>query len=131
MAGVLLLLSHPSAAARSCDACLRWIFNTETGTIVRDHTTGKPIARPKGSSPPCHSCPKCNGSAEKSPRIGRGSELSARNQMTLQCYYAHRVMPRQVDDVAEQNFAMLYELFTSHDRLTSQSILASLMLPRV
>jgi hypothetical protein len=51
--------------------------------------------------------------------------------MTLQCYYAHRVMPRQVDDVAEQNFAMLYELFTSHDRLTSQSILASLMLPRV
>ena len=120
---MVLQLAHPETAARSCDACIRWVFDPESGRLIRNKQTGAPVYRPLNSKPPCFSCPKCSHSREKTPEVGRVSDLSKRNQRTLALYYEQQVVPEPVDDVMRRNFGIIYEVLTTYDRGVMQASL--------
>jgi hypothetical protein len=74
-------------------------------------------------SPPCHSCPKCDRSDEKSPEAGRKRDLSRKNRLTLERYYEHLAAPGPVDSIMRKNFGILHEIFATHDRNMQQVLL--------
>lgn len=43
---------------RSCRECRDTVFDEETGKPELRRGTSLPMARPRGTSPPCHTCPK-------------------------------------------------------------------------
>jgi hypothetical protein len=43
---------------RPCRVCREYVFDEETGKPELRRGTSLPMLRPRGSSPPCHSCPK-------------------------------------------------------------------------
>lgn len=113
---MLLQLAHPETAARTCDACLRWVFNSETGYLVRNKITDEPILRPPGTKTPCLTCPKCAHTIEKTPQSGRECDLSKRNRLTLARYYEQQIAPSYQDDVTKRNFGIIQEVLALHDR---------------
>ncbi len=125
---MLLQLAHPEVSARTCDACLRWIFDTDSGNLVRNRETGEPLPRPPGSRTPCLTCPKCTNTEEKTPEAGRRSDVSRRNQLTLLRYHEQLVTPGPVDDVMRRNFGIIHEVLDTYDRGVRR---AALMLTKV
>ena len=124
--GVMLELAHPEVSARSCDACKRWIFDTENGRLVKNRLTGDPIERPAGTRTPCATCPKCSGESNPSPDIGHLSDLSPRNRTTLKRYWEYRVVPGPTDDIIQRNFGVIYELLNSYDRGIAKAALITI-----
>ena len=120
----MLQLTHPETAARTCDGCLRWVFDPDSGRLVRNRETGEPITRPPGSRTPCLTCPKCTHTAEKSPEAGRASDLSPRNRLTLARYYEQQASPGPTDEVMRRNFGVIHELLTTYDRSLLSALLA-------
>jgi hypothetical protein len=121
---VRLRLSHPVVAARTCDFCLKWMFDPETGQLVLNKCTGEPLRRPVGVSPPCFSCPKCSSaSASRTPETGRESDLTPRNQRTLELYYENLAVPGPADNVMRRNFGIIHRILSEHDRLVQQALL--------
>lgn len=49
---MLLSIAHPAVANRSCEDCLKYIYNHETGKRQLD-PKGNPIPRPAGGKAPC------------------------------------------------------------------------------
>jgi hypothetical protein len=124
----MLQLTHPETAARTCDVCLRWMFDLKSGRLIRNRETGEPIARLAGCRPPCLSCVKCTHATERTPESGRYCDLSRRNQLTLTCYYQQQAAPGPTDDVMRRNFGVIYEVLTNYDRSVQQ---AALMVKKV
>lgn len=103
-----LILLHPEVAFRSCEHCLKYMYDEETGELQKFH--GNLIERVVPA--PCHNpkhpkgCPK--GTAEK-PRT-----LSPKNQQAYRHWKeckATGIFPD--DDVVKQNAAILQDLADS------------------
>lgn len=74
--------------------------------------SGQLMKRPPGSLLPCEHCPKCTGSKEKTPKVGRKSELSEKNQKTLDLYYAihgARLDNATLDEITVRNLGVIHQ----------------------
>lgn len=79
----MLVLCHPAVAWRDCGQCTRFVYEHETGEVMRDRD-GKPLERPTGTKPPCRYGPAGTRCAKGSPEESRG--LSDRNAKAYQHY---------------------------------------------
>ncbi len=123
---------------RSCEDCLRWMWDEETGR-VREYPPGSgiPLIRPPTSPTPCEICPKCAWSREKSPQVGRRATLSRKNQLTLDVYqevqatFGRLLGPRALaDGMLMRNLGIIAELYELHRRAAQtrvEELLARLM----
>lgn len=94
-----------------CDDCEQFVFDPEDSWQLKLRE-GQPLQRPPGSMLPCEHCAKCVGSQEKSPRVGRQSELSAKNQKTLELYYAihgARLDNVTLDEITVRNLGIVHQ----------------------
>lgn len=74
---------------------------------------GNPLPRKPHDPPPCQVCPKCENETEKSPAVGRKSELSEKNLKTLDLYWqtiAAGGDRNHLDDLAKRNIGVIHEL---------------------
>ena len=120
-----LLLSHPETAARTCDECKLWIFDIETGRLVRDRGTDEPIARPTNCRMPCLSCPKCSGEPRiRTPDTGRQADFTRCNRLTWRLYWEEQASHGPTDDIMRKNFGIIHETLATYDRGLRQAAMA-------
>ena len=107
------LLEHPEVATRSCGDCKKWLYDLQTGKKVL--RGGKEVKRPKGTLPPCHSCPK------KSPEEAHEYELSDRNVLAYRLWlYSKALNFRNIkgrwleDHWIQKNFAAIADEVEHH-----------------
>lgn len=110
-----LRLLHPEISGVSCDDCKLFLFDLKTGK--KELHCGEPIARPKGTKPPCDfgpdQCPKGHYSKPK--------ELSRKN---LRAYFhylkckATNTFPD--DELVRRNAAFIREIEESVDKAYSR-----------
>ncbi len=99
-------------AYRSCEDCKRWIYDPKTGKRYRHRWTAKPLPAPPSHKPGCYSCPKCEGSNEKTPGAGKRKELWTKNWLTLRLYFEHKAGGGEVRDaILRKNFGIIESVF--------------------
>jgi len=93
MTGVILEIMHPQIASRSCESCQMYVYDEDSGYIVKNRD-GKPRVRAKGNTVPCMtpgmSCPK------GSPTEGR--EFTTKNWQAYNHYLTCKAMGQWPDD---------------------------------
>jgi hypothetical protein len=98
----------------SCDECEQFVFDHEDHWKLKEYPprSGNPLRREKGSLLPCEHCPKCALSPEKSPAVGRETELSEKNRQTLDLYYAihgARLDNVTLDEITVANLGLVHQ----------------------
>ncbi len=76
---------YPQIAARPCDECKQFLYDDRGNLMTRGGPGGTPVARPKGSKPPCATCPKIPPGTER-PGPEQAVELSADLRQAFQFY---------------------------------------------
>lgn len=114
-----LQLSHPEVAYRSCEDCLKYMYDHKTGRLFRN-ADGTPQPRPPGSKAPCQATVKAPFDvraricAKVSPDAG--IELSDRNQAALEHYLRCRATGRFPDDpLVANNASIIRMIFDAHE----------------
>lgn len=105
---------------RSCDDCQKWMYEDPGSEMSskRALRRGEFIARPAGVPTPCWKCPKCEGSAEKTPTTGRQSDLSDKNRRTLELYYETQAAHLPISDpVTVKNLGIVHDYMKAHERM--------------
>lgn len=125
MFGAALWLSHPKLTTRSCDDCIRWMYDETTGERIKQR--GDFV--PRGKSPtPCHNCPKCPAGEEPTPNTGRKSELSAKNRRALDHFIGTRhgglTETEKADPTVRKNRRILEAVFQRHERASLSPVKA-------
>lgn len=100
---MILILDHPQVAYRDCAHCQAWMYDEDTGAVLKAPGTGLDIARPKGVKTPCETskgCPK--GTPENS------NALSPKNWLAYQHYKRCKAVGRFPEDgIVEQNAGII------------------------
>lgn len=106
---MLLILTHPEVAYRSCQDCLLHVYNHQTGKRELDHE-GKPIPRGIGKAP----CQATIGAprevrARICAKIAPDAEvaLNEKNQRTYEHYQECKAVGRFPDDALVKHHARL------------------------
>lgn len=97
----------------TCDECEQFVFDHEDNWKPKEYPpcSGQLLKRPKGSLLPCEHCPKCPG-PEKTPAVGRKSELSEKNRKTLDLYHAihgARLNNLTLDEITVANLGIVHQ----------------------
>ena len=110
-----LLLAAPQVAYRSCEDCLVYVYDEQTG-LRAEHPrgSGQPVRRPQATFPPCgyggDKCPK------GSPTAGR--ELTERNAQAYRHDQECRAVGRFPEDaIVRRNAAIIAEVLRSWERV--------------
>ena len=110
-----MILLHPQWN-RSCDDCVKWLYDDETGEVVRrPYKVGLPQVRPlnpDGSiSTPCRMCPKIPLDAP-ARTMNHAIELSRRNEAALQHYLECQAVGVFPDDPLVRRHAVILKAIT-------------------
>ena len=93
---------HPEIAYRDCADCTAHVYDEKTGRRVE--IAGKPMARPKGTLPPCRL--RTNGCPKGTPEESRA--LNERNQKAYQHYLECRAVGQWPEDgIVRRNAAII------------------------
>lgn len=113
------MLNHPAHAALDCETCQKWVYDIETCQPKK--RGGKIQPRPPGVPTPCGSCPK------KSPENWERIKPTRRTFATLELYrrnkatFGRALNEHEVNDEwLQKNFAILDDVFASHERANQQ-----------
>jgi len=110
----MLSIAHPEIASRSCEDCLKHIYNHETGKRQLD-PKGNPIPRPAGGKAPCQAT--AGAPREVRERIcakiapDAGVELSEKNRAAYEHYQECKAVGVFPDDpIVRRNARIIREL---------------------
>ena len=121
---MILILAHPQEANKTCKDCSTYVYDKD-GSLVLDRETKGPLLRKRSQKPACLTCPKCRGCNEQSPEVGRKSDLSRKNQRTLQLYYEHQACPGEVTDlILRRNFGIIHQQFENYKLALQRALLS-------
>lgn len=111
---------HPEVAYRDCGDCKRHVYDDKGKRAMR---RGKPVVRPRGMSPPCHSCPKV------APTGSPGCvELSEKNWQAYRHYKECQAVGRFPDDATvRRNAAVIRMAEESADQARQAGALTPLL----
>lgn len=126
-----LLLLHPEVATRPCEVCEKYCFDKD-GRLEKFPKHGpdsKPLERPKGTKPPCETCPKITGLRPEDgpPRAALAVELSEQNRRAYEHYLECRAVNRFPNDALVRRHARIIREVEDEVQRAGQSAMIGLL----
>lgn len=115
---------HPALAERPCKLCRAYLYrdgiNGQFGPPVRYKGTGERVPRPRGTRPPCETCPKIPAGEE--PHPDNGVEVT---DQTVATYLFHleckAVGEFPADPIVRRNAALCDSAIKAVERVRDQA----------